>query len=160
MDEVRTGLVVSTAVGCGLMAGIYVTFSAIVMPSLRQRPAAEGIGVMQTINVVIVNPLFLLLFLGTAATSLALIVVALRSPAPVAHLDVVAAGALYLIGSIVVTGVANVPRNDALDALDPDGVGAADAWSRYLGGWTAWNHVRSVSCSAALVLLLVALARA
>ena len=160
MDGLRHGLTVSTAVGCGLMAGIYVTFSAVVMPSLQQRPAAEGIGVMQTINVVIVNPLFLLLFLGTAATSVALIVVALVSPDRGAHLDAVAAGALYLVGSILVTGVANVPRNDALDALDPDGAGAVEAWSSYLGGWTAWNHVRTVSCVAALLLLLLALVRA
>jgi uncharacterized membrane protein len=159
IDGLRDGLTVGSAVGCGLTAGIFFTFSAVVMPSLQPRPAPEGIRTMQTMNVVIVNPLFLLLFLGTAAASLSLVVVALLAPDRSSHLEVIAAGALYLVGSIVVTAAANVPRNDALDDLDPDGPGAVDAWLRYLGEWTAWNHVRTVSCVAALVLLLMALVR-
>lgn len=158
-DGLVTGLAVAAAVGCGLMAGLLFAFSAVIMPSLRQRRPAEGIGVMQTINVVIVNPRFLLVFLGTAAASLALLVTVLRSSDRTAHVDLIGAGALYLIGTMVVTAAANVPRNDALDALDPTDPASADAWRRYLRGWTAWNHVRTTSCVAALALLLVALAR-
>jgi uncharacterized membrane protein len=115
---------------------------------------------MQAINVVIVNPLFMLIFLGTAAASLGLVIVGLVSPEPGAHVDAIVAGALYLVGSIVVTAAVNVPRNDAVDALDPAVPGSADAWLSYLGEWTAWNHVRTISCVAALVLLLVVLLRA
>jgi uncharacterized membrane protein len=115
---------------------------------------------MQTINVVIVNPLFLLIFLGTAAAALALVVLALASPDRGSHLAAIAGGSIYLLGSIVVTAAVNVPKNDALDAVDPAAPGAADVWLRYLGEWTAWNHVRTVSCVAALALLLVALVRA
>jgi uncharacterized membrane protein len=160
MDTTRNGLTVAAALGCGLMAGIFFVFSAVVMPSLEQRPATEGIRTMQTINVVIVNPLFLLIFGGTAAASLALVVLALVLPERGSHLATIAAGSIYLVGSIVVTAAVNVPRNDALDALDPAGPGAADVWLRYLSEWTAWNHVRTVSCVIALVLFLVALVRA
>lgn len=160
MDATRSALTIGAAVGCGLMAGLFYTFSTIVMPSLEQRSPAEGIGTMQTINVVIVNPLFLLIFLGTAAASLALVIVGVASPDRGSHLPAIVAGSLYLIGSIGVTAVANVPRNDALDALDPTGAGSADAWLRYLSEWTTWNHVRTLSCVAALVLLLIALVRA
>jgi uncharacterized membrane protein len=160
MDTLRNALAVGAAVGCGLMAGIYFIFSTVVMPSLAQRPPSEAIRTMQAINVVIVNPLFLLIFLGTAAASLGLVIVGLVSPEPGAHVDAIVAGALYLVGSIVVTAAVNVPRNDAVDALDPAVPGSADAWLSYLGEWTAWNHVRTISCVAALVLLLVVLLRA
>lgn len=159
IDGLATGLAVVTAVGCGLMAGLLFAFSAVIMPSLRRRPEAEGMATMQTINVVIVNPLFLLVFLGTAAGALALVGSVLRSSDRTAHLDLIGSGALYLIGTMVVAAAANVPRNDALDALDPTDPASADAWRRYLRGWTAWNHVRTTSCVAALALLLVALAR-
>jgi uncharacterized membrane protein len=160
MDTTRNGLTIAAASGCGLMAGIFYVFSAVVMPSLEQRPAAEGLRTMQTINVVVVNPLFVLIFLGTAAASLAVVVLATASPDRAAHLDPIAAGSLYHVGSIVVTAAVNVPRNDAVDALDPAVPGSADAWLSYLGEWTAWNHVRTISCVAALVLLLVVLLRA
>jgi uncharacterized membrane protein len=160
MDGLRNGLTIGAALGCGLMAGLFYAFSAVVMPSLEQRPTSDGVRTMQTINVVIVNPLFMVIFVGTAAASLGLVVISLASPDRGAHVDAIVAGALYLIGAIVVTGVANIPRNDAIDALDPGRADATDVWLRFLSEWTAWNHVRTVSCITALILLLVALVRA
>jgi uncharacterized membrane protein len=157
MDALRNGLTVAAVVGCGLMAGIFFTFSTVVMPSLAQRTPAEGHATMQTMNVVIVNPLFLLVFLGTAAASLGLVVLGLASSDRASHLATIAAGSLYLVGSIVVTAAVNVPRNDALDAVDPSSAGAAEVWARYLSEWTAWNHVRTVSCVAALALFVIGL---
>jgi len=66
--------------------------------------------------------------------------------------------ALYLRGSIGVTRAFNVPLNDALAALQPDAAGAARAWRRYATTWTAWNHVRTLTCAAATALLAIALA--
>ena len=48
---------------------------------------------------------------------------------------VLAGSALYLVGAIVVTRAANVPLNDALMTVDPDGPGAATRWSAYLADW-------------------------
>ena len=51
------------------------------------------------------------------------------------------AGSLaHLLGGFGVTMAANVPRNDALAALDPDSMSAVAAWTPYLSGWTSWNH--------------------
>jgi len=155
MDVLRAGSVLAAAVGSGLMAGIFFAFSAVVMPALQRRPAAEGIAAMQTMNVVIANPLFVLIFVGTGVASAASIVLSLvdtaRSGAPAA-----AGGVLYLVGAIVVTGVASVPRNDALDAADPASSDGADLWTRYLREWTAWNHVRTVATTVALALFVIA----
>ena len=50
----------------------------------------------------------------------------------------------------------NVPGNDALAAVEPEGAEAADRWARYVLEWTAANHVRVVAGLAAAALLTVA----
>ena len=55
--------------------------------------------------------------------------------------------------------VFNVPLNNHLETVDPAGLSVADAareWQAYLSTWTAWNHVRTVACLAATILLVVA----
>ncbi len=53
--------------------------------------------------------------------------------------------------------VCNVPRNNALAAVDPASAEGARLWAGYLTGWTAWNHVRTVAALAAATLLAIAL---
>jgi uncharacterized membrane protein len=146
-------------VGCGLAAGILFAFSVFVMAAFDRLPAAHAIAAMQAINRTILTPLFLLVYAGSAvaaASSTALLALDDGSWAAAAG-----ATALYVVGVLVVTGRANLPRNDALDALDPDGLarerpGAEAAWRAYRVPWTRWNHVRVVAASAACALLALA----
>ncbi len=62
----------TAVLGSGLIAGTFFAFSSFVMPALARLPAAQGIASMQSINVVVINPLFLGVFVGTAGVSLAL----------------------------------------------------------------------------------------
>ena len=55
------------ALGCGLMAGLFFAFSVSVMKALARLSSAEGIAAMQSINVAIINPVFVAAFFGTAA---------------------------------------------------------------------------------------------
>lgn len=55
-----------SALGCGLVAGFFFAFSAVVMKALGKLPPAQGIAAMQSINVVVINPWFLTAFFGTA----------------------------------------------------------------------------------------------
>jgi len=68
-----------------------------------------------------------------------------------------AGSVLYLVGSIVVTMLFNVPRNNALAALAPASAEGAQLWASYLAEWTAWNHVRTIASFAAAAVLTVAL---
>jgi len=68
-------------------------------------------------------------------------------------------GALYLIGTLLVTVFCNVPRNDALAAVVPDAPHAAGLWSNYIDTWTIWNHVRSAAAFAATAAFILALVR-
>jgi uncharacterized membrane protein len=154
-------LTLLAALGCGLMAGVFFAFSAFVMKALARLPQGEGIAAMQSINVTVINPWFLGVFLLTAAACVFLIVTSLlgwdEQPGAVYLL---AGGALYFVGTFLVTVIFNVPRNNALAALgraDPRG---ANLWPHYVGSWTAWNHVRTVSALAAAAVLTLALMRA
>jgi uncharacterized membrane protein len=142
-----------TALGCGLIAGAFFAFSTFVMKALAALPPAHGVRAMQAINVHAPHGLFLATLLGTAAACLVLAIQAVAAWShPGAALRL--AGSLaYLVGTFLVTVLANVPRNDALAAVDADSVDAAALWTRYLSEWTAWNHVRTLTALAAAALL-------
>src|SRR5262245_43279533 len=63
MDVLLPLLRIATAVACGLMGGLFFVFSNAVMGALSRIQPAEGIAAMQSINRVILNPLFLAIFL-------------------------------------------------------------------------------------------------
>lgn len=150
-------LTLFSALGCGLMAGFFFAFSGTVMKSLARLPAAQGIVAMQSINTVVINPLFLTVFLGTAAACLLLIVSSLLRWHEPGAAYLLVGSLLYLAGTILVTIICNVPRNDALAAVDPSTADAARLWADYITSWTAWNHVRTAAALAAAAALTIAL---
>ena len=156
--DVLFALSVGAAVGCGLIGGLLFAFSSFVMTALARQPAECGIRTMQAINVAILNPLFLSVFLGTALGSAALLVMALAQLASRGDMLLPAGAALYLLGVFGVTMSVNVPLNNALESLDGGSPEAARFWPEYVQRWTRWNHLRTVSALLASVLLTVAAA--
>lgn len=146
-----------SAIGCGMMAGLYFAFSTFIMTALGRVPQAHGISAMQSINTVIQQSLFMPLFFGTTLAALALAGLALFRLGETAGTAMLAAGILYVVGMFVCTLIFNVPLNNALDAVDPSGADAAAVWARYLTDWTFWNHVRTIASAAASTLFVVAL---
>jgi uncharacterized membrane protein len=148
-------LVLLAAVGSGLVAGLLFAFSTSVLPALGRRPAPEGIAAMQAMNSAILNPVFGLLFGGTAVVSLAL-----AASAPFTGDEAgagwrAAGGLLYLVGVVGVTMVVNVPMNESLDRADPGSEAGAAEWGRYLRRWTAWNHLRTALGAVAATALVL-----
>jgi uncharacterized membrane protein len=150
-------LTLVTAVACGLVAGFFFAFSATVMKSLARLPAAQGLAAMQSINVVVINPLVMGALFGAALASAVLVVAAFVEWGEAYAVYLLIGGLLYLVGAILVTIVYHVPRNDALAKLDPNSPDAASSWSRYVREWTAANHVRTVAPLASATLLTIAL---
>ena len=155
MDGLLTALTVAAVVGCGLNGGVFFAFSSFVMQALGRLRPAEGAAAMQSINVTAVTPVFMTALFGTGALCVAVLV------AGVAALDesyggyLVAGGALYLIGTVLLTMTYHVPRNNALAAADPETAEGTRVWARYLREWTRMNHVRSAAALAAAALLVV-----
>lgn len=151
------GLTLLSALGCGLIAGVFFAFSSFVMKALGRLPPAQGIAAMQSINVAVITPSFLIVFLGTAATCVVLAISALSTWEKPGSSCLLAGSLLYLVGTILVTVAFHIPRNGALAAVDPASADGVRLWARYLVRWTAWNHVRTAAALAATAALSVGL---
>jgi uncharacterized membrane protein len=149
-------LTLLSALGCGLIAGFFFAFSVCVMQALGKIEAPQGIAAMQSINVVVINPWFMSAFFGTAALCLAAVIAAATRWDDARAVYWLAGGAIYLGGTIAVTMMFNVPRNNLLAALDPSSPEAAAYWRSYLSTWTQWNHVRTVAPLLASLLFICA----
>ena len=158
LQAVVTGLLWFAAIGCGLLAGLYFAFSTFIMTALGRIGQVSGIMAMNAINAVIVQSLFMPLFLGTTLASLLLAIAGVVRWSEPGATAMLAGGALYVIGMFVCTVVFNVPLNNALAAADPASADAASLWARYLTDWTLWNHVRTVASTLACALFIWAIA--
>ena len=134
MDEL---LLVGGRVANGLLAGVYLAFAVVVMPTLRTLPDAVFLRVMTTVNRVIVGPVFMLVFF--AAPALALVVAVTRRDA----VSLAAGGAALL--ALVLTVAVHIPLNTALDA--------GGRRQDFEDPWTRWHLLRTGAATVACVLL-------
>ena len=157
IDGLPRALTITAAVGAAVAGGALFVFSAFVMPGLRRLSGEDGARAMQAINKAApTSPAFLVVFMGTALVCVGLGVVAVtRLDEPYAKYLI--AGAVLYLATIAITGIYHVPRNDALDLVDPATAAGVDAWRAYVPGWVAWNHVRSATAIAGSVSFVVAL---
>ena len=150
-------LTLAGLVGTALMGGLFYAFGTAVMSSLQRMPAGQGAIAMNLINVRIQNPLFLLIFMGTAFVCLALVILAFVRDTP-GRWWMLAGAVLYLAGVIVVSFAINIPLNDKLAALDPNSAAGAAEWLNYLAKWNPANNVRAVTCALGVIAFGLALA--
>lgn len=144
-----------TILACGLMAGVFFTFSSFVMKALGKIPPAEGIAAMQSINVYAVKSWFLPAFMGSAVLCLAVAAMTLgKLDLPAARL-LFAGAVIHFAGCFMVTVVFNVPMNNALAAISPSAPASAETWGDYLTRWTMWNHIRTLSSLLATALMVM-----
>lgn len=112
---------------------------------------------MNSINVTVINPWFMAVFMGTPVLCAILIVMALFKWSEPGTLLILAASVIYIVGSFVVTMIFNVPLNDALAVSTPASSEGASLWARYLVEWTWWNHVRTAAPLVAMALFIIGL---
>lgn len=149
-----TWLLIAATVTAGLAAGLLYGFAVAVMPGLRHVPDEAFVAVMQSINQRIVNPWFLLTFIGAPLLAIAALISRFLTDGSGPWWPV-AAAATFGVLSVLITATANIPLNDALDAagfLDPAGARAA-----FESSWATWNIVRTVVSTAGFAMLVVAL---
>lgn len=136
MDE---HVLLGARISAGLLAGLYFAFAVAIMPALHGLQDAAFVDTMKRINVSIVNPLFLLVFV--AAPVLAVVAaVLIRSPL------IYLAAALGVI-TLLLTVVVNVPLNNKLAA------GASRADFETL--WVLFNTLRTLTGLGSFALLLL-----
>ncbi|MBE8966797.1 DUF1772 domain-containing protein [Nostocales cyanobacterium LEGE 12452] len=153
VDNLRLPLTLFTALGCGLVAGVFFAFSTFVMNALARLQPKEGIIAMQSINITAINPLFMLALFGTAMACIFLAISSVLKWHQPGAAYLLVGSLLYLLGTVLVTIAFNVPLNDALAIAKPDSTEGANLWARYLTNWTFWNHVRTIAALAAALIL-------
>lgn len=153
MQQYLPLLLIAALVGAGLMSGLLFVFSNVVMRALLELPPAHGMHAMQRINIVIVNPLFLLIFVGTAVACVGIVVIAASAIAAPGMSWCLAGALAYLLGPVGVTAAFNIPLNNRLASRMPDEAPAQ--WPAYAVRWLRWNHVRTVLAVLAVVCLAV-----
>lgn len=107
-----------TAMFTSLIAGLFFAYACSVNPGLAKLDDSQYLSAMQSINRAILNPAFLVTFMG-AALLLPLCVYAFwQVKAAGQAVALCIATVLYLAGVIGVTIGGNVPLNEALDIVD------------------------------------------
>ena len=153
-SELLRWVIILSTLGSGMMAGLFVAFSTFIMRALGSIPNGEGMRAMQAINRFIIRPSFLIVFLGTGALLIAACVLVDNSHP--SFLFLVLATLAYVVACLISTITFNVPLNNKLDELDSESSEGIEFWQQYLVTWTRWNHVRSIACIAATILLALA----
>lgn len=151
--------VITTLVGCALIAGVFFAFSSFIMKALARLPSKEGMAAMQSINVVVLNPVFLGVFMGTAVMSLLIFIISIMNWELPSAAWFLSGALLYIVGTFLVTGIGNVPLNNQLAAIAVTDDTAAAIWQHYLERWTRLNTLRTICAVAATVMLITGLVK-
>ncbi|MBJ8345955.1 DUF1772 domain-containing protein [Antrihabitans sp. YC2-6] len=150
MNTLRTIALLLATLTSGLLAGLYYGYANSVMPALGQADNKTMIDVMQKINVAIINPVFMLSFLGAPVITIGAAAMFLGKDMRSVLGWVVAAAVLNIAGTVV-TFALNIPLNDQLDAAgDPNQItDLAGVRGDFFDAWVRWNIVRLLLHTAA-----------
>lgn len=144
-------LAVVAAIAAAVNAGVFFDFSFVVMPGIRELPPEQGIAALQAFDRTAVTPPLMLLMYGTSLLCIAAIVRAATRWDRFASPWTIVAALAFLLATVVITGMGNVPVSAAVDALDPSGAGAAARWDELFAQWLSWNHARTAAAVLAAV---------
>lgn len=136
----------------GIMTGIYLTFSLVIMRSLAALEPEQGMAAMKSINREILKTLFMPLFFGSTIIALIMVMTAIWRWGTPGDIGMLAAGMIYAIGMFVVTAALNVPLNNKLEQTNAGDETAERTWDHYLTYWTRWNTIRTAACAATLII--------
>ena len=142
----------------GLSAGFFYAWSVSVIPGTQKVVDSTYLEAMQSINRAILNPAFFLIFFGT------LILLSISSiyefhANKTAFWLLLGASITYLVGTVGVTGLGNVPLNDQLDALKLGNLATekiAEFRSFYETNWNRLHLIRTVFSVVSFLLTILA----
>ena len=114
--SIKSFILFGAVVFTGLSAGLFYAWSVSVIPGTQKITDPAYLETMQSINRAILNPAFFLVFFGSMLF-LSVSSIYQFHTNKVTFWLMLSSSIFYLIGTIGVTGLGNVPLNDQLDAL-------------------------------------------
>ena len=146
--DLKTALLGGGIVTTGLMSGLLYGWSVSVIPGTKRVPAGNYVDTMQHINRAIINPAFVVPFMGIPLVLGGAAVMQFRAGDHRRGWLLTGAAVTYVVGVLGVTVGRNVPLNDALDAFDLRG-STSEAVERrrttYERPWNRWHHLRTLA---------------
>lgn len=127
-----------------VMVGLYFTFSNTVMKTLSA--FKNGNEVMVALNQVILNPMFMVFFILSGVAGLYFVFMGSEL--------MKLSGAIFVLGTTLVTVIKNVPLNNKLLGSNSPKL-RQQVWREYLQKWVFWNHVRTVSALVSAFLIVL-----
>ena len=155
----NTIILVVTTLSSGLMAGLFYTWSISVTPGLAKVGNENYLQAFQSMNRAILNPAFFIFFMGLVILLPLLSYLYYQSPISAQFWYIISAAVLYIVGTMSVTIVGNVPMNNALEVLQIESMNPEQMTTFRLGFESKWNKlnmIRTVCSSLAFVSLIIA----
>ncbi|MEA3437308.1 MAG: DUF1772 domain-containing protein [Thermodesulfobacteriota bacterium] len=139
----------------GLSAGFFYSWQVSVIPGTKLINARNYIETMQSINRAIINPAFLLIFIGPFLMQI-LAIYQFRGTSAMAYL--LAACLCYFLGTLLVTVLGNVPLNNSLDLLNSNNMSPEQldhTRLQYALKWNRLHTLRTVFAVLSFILMLI-----
>ncbi|MFY0593546.1 DUF1772 domain-containing protein [Roseivirga sp.] len=155
--SIKTLSLFGAVVFTGLSAGLFFAWSVSVIPGTQKIGSEAYLEAMQSINRAILNPMFFMVFFGSLLFLGASSYYQFHVGKSAFWLMIIAA-ITYLIGTIAVTGLGNVPLNDQLEHTNLNQLSKAELHDLRLYYESKWNrfHLIRTTCAVASFILAAA----
>ncbi|MCG2590002.1 anthrone oxygenase family protein [Rhodohalobacter sulfatireducens] len=142
----------------GLSAGLFYAWQVSVIPGTKLTQDSTYIETMQKINRAIINPPFMLIFLGSLLIQILSVILYWNTE--MSLWLILSATLVYGAGTIIVTGLGNVPLNDALDELHLDDLRQDEISKERHDYEVPWNRLHLIRTAFAVLSFMLLLAAA
>ena len=146
----------------GLAAGLFYSYSCSVVNGLGNLGDKEYLLSFQSINRAIINPVFMLSFMGSLIVLPIASWITYKNGTAPAFYFLLAAAIVYAVGVFGVTMAGNVPLNNMLDQYNIGNASVETLRSmrdKFENKWNMLQHIRALANIAAFVLSIISLTR-
>lgn len=155
--DTKTIVLLLTTLLTGLLAGIFFTWTNAVTPGIGHLDDINYLRAFQNMNQSIVNPLFLIVFLGPVLLSFVTVYLYKSNHHYILWLLLLAA-IIYLIGVFLITIMGNIPLNNLLDKTDLTNITLEDAKSlrdQFEVKWNFLHLIRTITATLSFLSLII-----
>ena len=143
----------------GLTAGLCFTWANAVTPGIGRLDDLGFLQAFQQMNRAIINPIFIVVFMGPTITHIANIIL-FKSANPTIFWLILTASILYLIGLTFITVFGNVPLNEMIDKVELLTASPEELKTlrdQFEIRWNRFHMVRTITTSLSFFLLILSL---
>ena len=143
-----------------LVSGLFYGYQCSVINGLGALADKEYLSAFQSINKAILNPTFMLSFMGSLIILPVISYMTFKSGSGLIFPCVLTATILYIVGVFGVTMFYNVPLNEKVAAFDIQNATEAQLRimrSGFEGSWNKWHLIRTMAAVACVISLIIPL---